>query len=272
MTSTFKGAELKYSKIDKQAYTVYKSAKHFRPYLLKSRTKVIMPYESIRNVLIQKELGEKRAHWMTMLQEYGMEIKPSNIVKGQGLCLLAAQSNDPEKEQLQWNQEEGRSEGFVNVIFAPTSEWYDDIQFFLTHGFSPQTLDFKKRRALRLKVAPYQFIDGVHFRRNYDGVFLRCLEKAEVDNILLELHAGPTGGHCSGDTAVHKILIRVGYYWSALLKNAYAFVRKCESCQRCAGKENKSSFPFQPFTMQFPFQQWDLDFVGPITPPYSLQH
>ena len=67
MTSTFKGAELKYSKIDKQAYTVYKSAKHFRPYLLKSRTKVIMPYASIRNVLIQKELGEKTAHWMTML-------------------------------------------------------------------------------------------------------------------------------------------------------------------------------------------------------------
>ena len=86
MTSTLKGAELKYSEIDKQAYAVYKSAKHFRPYLLKSRTKVIMPYESIRNVLIHKELGEKRAHWMTMLQEYGTEIKPSNIVKGQGLC------------------------------------------------------------------------------------------------------------------------------------------------------------------------------------------
>ena len=63
---------------------------------------------------------------------------------------------------------------------------------------------------MRLKVPPYQFIDGVHFRRNYDGVFLRCLEKAEVDKILLELHAGPTGGNYSGDTTAHKIPIRVG--------------------------------------------------------------
>ena len=62
MSSTFKGAELNYTKVDKQAYTIYKSVKHFKPYLLKSKTKVIVPYVAIRNVMIQKELGEKRAH------------------------------------------------------------------------------------------------------------------------------------------------------------------------------------------------------------------
>ena len=70
MSSTFKGAELNYTSIDKQAYTVYKFVKHFRPCLLKSKTKVIIPYASIRNILVQKDLGEKRAHWMTSLQEY----------------------------------------------------------------------------------------------------------------------------------------------------------------------------------------------------------
>ena len=67
------------------------------PYLLKSRTKVIVPYVKIHNVLIQNELGEKRAHWMTALQEYDLEIKPMNIVRGQGLCQCTTQSNDPEK-------------------------------------------------------------------------------------------------------------------------------------------------------------------------------
>ena len=62
MSSTFKGVEINYSQVDKQAYTVYKSVKHYRSYILKSRTKVIVPYATIRNFLIQKELGEKRDH------------------------------------------------------------------------------------------------------------------------------------------------------------------------------------------------------------------
>ena len=44
MISTFKGDELNYSQIDKHAYAVYKSVKIYRPYLLKSWTKVIVPY------------------------------------------------------------------------------------------------------------------------------------------------------------------------------------------------------------------------------------
>ena len=66
------------------------------PYLLKSRTKVIVPYVAIRIVLVKKELGEKRDHWMTSLQEYDLEIKTVKIVRGQGLCELTTQPNDPE--------------------------------------------------------------------------------------------------------------------------------------------------------------------------------
>jgi hypothetical protein len=45
--------------VDKQAFVVFKAVKHFRPYLLKSKTKVIVPYTTVRNLLVQKELGEK---------------------------------------------------------------------------------------------------------------------------------------------------------------------------------------------------------------------
>ena len=69
---------------------------------------MIVPYVAIRNVLVQKDLGEKRAHWMVALQEYDLEINPAKIVIQQGLCLPAAQSNDPEQEQ-QWIQEEDMS-------------------------------------------------------------------------------------------------------------------------------------------------------------------
>jgi hypothetical protein len=77
MSSAFKGTELHYPVVDRQAYVVFKVVKHFRSYLLKSRTKIIVPYPAVRNLLVQKELGEKRANWVTSLQEYDLEITPS---------------------------------------------------------------------------------------------------------------------------------------------------------------------------------------------------
>ena len=62
MISAFKGSELNYLVVDQQAYAVFKTVKHFQSYLLKSRTKVIVPYPVVRNLLVQKELGEKRAN------------------------------------------------------------------------------------------------------------------------------------------------------------------------------------------------------------------
>ena len=62
MSSNLKGAELNYHEVDKQAFAVFKAVKHFLPYHLKSKTKVIVPFSAVRNLLVQKELGEKRAH------------------------------------------------------------------------------------------------------------------------------------------------------------------------------------------------------------------
>ena len=137
------------------------------------------------------------------------------------------------------------------------------IKFFLNHGFSPETLESKKCIALRLKSAPYQFIDGILFRKNYDGVFTRCLEKDQTDDVLFQFHVGPAGGHFLGETKSHKI-IRVGYCWPTLFSDAHAYVRKCEPCQKCADKFKNHSFPLQPVEVQFPFQKWGLDFFGPM--------
>ena len=100
MSSDFKGEKLNYSAVDQQAYVVFKEVKHFQSYLLKSRTKVVVPYPTIRNLLVQKELGEKRANWVTSLQEYDLEISPSQIVIGQGLCKLVVDSVEKQERQI----------------------------------------------------------------------------------------------------------------------------------------------------------------------------
>ena len=43
-TSNLQGAELNYSAMEKQAYVVFKALKHFTLFLLKTHTKIILPY------------------------------------------------------------------------------------------------------------------------------------------------------------------------------------------------------------------------------------
>jgi hypothetical protein len=60
----------------------------------------------VRSLFIQKELGERRGNWMTSLQEYDLEFKPANIVKGQGLCKLVTQGVDVEEQEEDGWQDE----------------------------------------------------------------------------------------------------------------------------------------------------------------------
>jgi hypothetical protein len=118
-------------------------------------------------------------------------------------------------------------------------------------------LDSCKKRALRLKSSQYQLIDGVLFQQNYDQVLLRCLEKDDVEHILIELHDGLAGGHFSGETATHKVL-RPGYYWPTMLKDAHAHARKCEICQVNVGRERSPAFPlFSPLQSRIPSNNGD---------------
>ena len=73
-------AWMKYPEVYKQVISVFRVVKHFHPYLLKSQTKVIVPYLTVRNMFVQKELGEICTHWITTLQEYNLEINLTKIV------------------------------------------------------------------------------------------------------------------------------------------------------------------------------------------------
>ena len=114
-------------------------------------------------------------------------------------------------------------------------------------------------------------IDSVLFRKNCDNVLLRCLEKDDAEHILRELHDGPASGHFSRETTAHKVL-REGYYWPTLFKDAHAHAHKFQICQVNAGRERRPAFPFQPITIENSFEQWGLDVVSEINSNSSKLH
>jgi hypothetical protein len=271
ISSAFKGVELNYPVVDRQAYVVFKAVKHFRSYILNSRMKFIVPYPTVRNLLVQKELGEKRANWVTSLQEYDLEIIPAQIVRGQGLCKLVFDSTAGQQEESDTSNLGQHDQSLICCTQNLVSPWYDDIRFCLEHGSAPRHLDPAKRRALRLKSTSFNLVNGILFCQIFDGVLMRCLEKDEAENVLLELHAGEAGGHFGGDTTAHKVL-RAGYYWPTLFRDSHALYRKCIICQKASGRLQKPVFPLQPVSVDSPFQQWGLDIIGPINPSSSEKH
>eukprot|EP00253_Pinus_taeda_P006285 PITA_06285 len=265
-SSNLQGAELNYSEVEKQTFAVYKVVKHYRPFPLKAHTKVIVPFSSVRQLLIQRELGEKRANWVTALQEYDLEIKPSKIVRGQGFCrLLAGASNIPESSDTD------QSETINQISIIDYESQYADLIFYLKNGYASPNLSYKNKRAIRLKAKKFTIIDDVLFRKNYDSVLLRCLEKQEAQRVLQELHDRLAGGHFEADTTAHKV-IHAWYYWPTLFRDAHEYVRKCQNCQTSSGRQKKSAFPLQPVNIEQPFEQWGLDIIGEITPNSSKQH
>ena len=98
---------------------------------------------------------------------------------------------------------------------------------------------------------------------------LKCLDKLDIEEVLLESHEGAYGGHKYWKATTYKIL-RSGYYWPYLFSDVYQQVRACAPCQKFAGKQKLVYLPLKHIVVNAPFQQWGLDFIGEINPSSSM--
>jgi hypothetical protein len=86
-------AELKYNIIEKQAYALVKALKSFRTYIFHSKVVAYVPNSTVKEILTHPDSDGKRGRWIAKILEYELEIKPTKLVKGQGLEKLLAESN-----------------------------------------------------------------------------------------------------------------------------------------------------------------------------------
>jgi len=92
-SKTLRDAELRYDIIEKQAYALIKSLKAFRVYILHSKVIAYVHSASVKDVLTQPDIDGKRAKWIAKFIEFNIEVKPTKLVKGQGLAKLMAEEN-----------------------------------------------------------------------------------------------------------------------------------------------------------------------------------
>jgi hypothetical protein len=86
-------AEVKYDIMEKKAYALVKSLKAFRIYVLHSRIIAYVPSVVVKDILIHPDIYGRRSKWIAKILEFDLEIKPTKLVKVQGLAKLLAKSN-----------------------------------------------------------------------------------------------------------------------------------------------------------------------------------
>ena len=118
-------------------------------------------------------------------------------------------------------------------------------------------------RKLKVQASRFVLIRDVLCKRGFSQLYLRCLSHDEADYMMKEVHEGICGNHSGARSLVHK-LVRVGFYWPTMLKDAQAYVKTYDKCQRFSNLIRQPSEELTLMTAPWPFAQWGLDIIGPF--------
>ncbi|XP_022849900.1 uncharacterized protein LOC111371991 [Olea europaea var. sylvestris] len=107
--------------------------------------------------------------------------------------------------------------------------WIDPIVEYISNGNLPPGP--RAARSIWARAARYCIIRGVLFRRSFTLPYLRCLKPSKSLQALTEVHERIYGNHQGARALAYK-LIRYGYYWPTIKKDAAKYVKRCDKCQR----------------------------------------
>ena len=144
---------------------------------------------------------------------------------------------------------------------ADSQEWTYDITEYIRTGTLPG--DLKQTHKVRVQAARFTLFGGHLYKRSFTGPYLRCLGHSEAQYVLAELHEGICGNHSGGRSLAHRAHSQ-GYYWPTMKKDAAAYVKNCDKCQKHAPIPHMPSATLKSISSPRPLAQWGMDIVGPL--------
>ncbi|XP_037492674.1 protein NYNRIN-like [Jatropha curcas] len=103
-------------------------------------------------------------------------------------------------------------EHFVNQVESEEEPWFMDILLYMKDGTFSDDATKEDRLVLRKMALKYVLADGELYRKAWNGMLLRCVDKKEGVEIMKKIHEGVCGTHLSGMSLAQKIM-RQGHFW-----------------------------------------------------------
>ena len=120
------------------------------------------------------------------------------------------------------------------------NNWTTALIFYLKNG---ALLDGRgATRKLKVQAARFVLIKDILYKRGFSHSYLRCLSPKEVDCVMREVHERIYENHSGSRSLVHK-LIRDGYYWPTMQKDAQTYVKIYDKCQRLSNVIRRKNSP-----------------------------
>jgi hypothetical protein len=139
--------------------------------------------------------------------------------------------------------------------------WISEIRDYLKNNFLPEDQASAERIVSLAK--RYVVVEGDLYRRDANGILIRCITQEEGGNLLAEIHGGECGSHSLSRTLVGKAFWH-GFYWPTELQDAAELVKNCKACQFHAKQIHTPAQALQMIPPSWPFAVWGLDILGPF--------
>nr|GFA42426.1 reverse transcriptase domain-containing protein [Tanacetum cinerariifolium] len=141
--------------------------------------------------------------------------------------------------------------------------WFADFANYHAENFIVKGMTSQQKNKFFKDVKHYFWDDPFLFKICADQVIWRCVHGKEALDILEACHNTPTGGHRGANLTAKKIF-DTGFFWPTIYKDAYEFVKNCDSCQRQGKISQRDVIPQNSIQTCEIFDVWAIDFMGPF--------
>ena len=106
-------------------------------------------------------------------------------------------------------------------------------------------------------------MNGKLYKRGFSLSYLKCLNPKEETYVLRESHEGICDNHSGPRSLVGKV-IRVGYFWPTMQKDAVELVKKSDKCQWFENVQHIPGELMMSISSPWPFSTWGINIIGPL--------
>ncbi|XP_015952451.1 uncharacterized protein LOC107476997 [Arachis duranensis] len=103
-------------------------------------------------------------------------------------------------------------------------EWMTPFIKYIKFDIIPK--EEKEAKKIRKEVQNYTLVKNILYKRGISTPLLKCVSTSKTMEVLEEVHNGICGNHLGVRSLARKV-IRAGFYWPTLQKDATEFIKKC---------------------------------------------
>ena len=135
------------------------------------------------------------------------------------------------------------------------------ILSYIQEGKLPK--DPNEARRTKVRSAWFAILNGQLYKQGYALPYLKCLNPQEANYALREIHEGICGNHSGPGSLVNKV-VKAGYFWPTMQKDAYPLVQKWDKCQHFRNIQRIPTENIMSIASSWPFTTWGIDIIKPL--------